>query len=276
MRLSLGLVVATACLAACSRPGSDQAFQWSNNLPAGTVVHIRDGAGSINISRAEGQAAVVRGSRHWRRSRSSDVNFVVENQGGEYFICAMWRNSGRCDRSDRSYRGRNNATLLTMFSLFHRASDASADFDAVLPANVVVDVQTNLGSVQVDGLTAGVTARALNGTVRASRVSGPLSLASINGDVRLSADSLSPTDSVRLTTVNGSVHAELPATTQGNFDLRTMNGVVSSDLPLPARASSNARRHLSGQIGSVTRSVRLHTTNGQVVLTMRGANASQH
>jgi DUF4097 and DUF4098 domain-containing protein YvlB len=161
-----------------------------------------------------------------------------------------------------------------MLSLFHRSSDASADFEAVLPANVVVDVQTAIGSVQVDGLTAGVTARVLNGTVRASNVSGPLSLGSVNGDVRLVADSLSATDSVRLTTVNGSVHAELPATIEGQFDLRTVNGTVQSDLPLPTDASSQVNKHLSGQIGSATRSVRLHTTNGRVVLTVRTAPAS--
>jgi hypothetical protein len=274
MRLKPRLIAAALLLAACSRPGSDEAFQWSNELPAGTVVHIRDGAGSIKITRSNDQQAVVRGSRRWRRSKANDVKFVVVNRDGQYYICAMWRNSGKCDGS--SYRGRNTSTLLSMLSLFHRSSDASADFVAVLPANVVVDAQTYIGSVQIDGLTAGVTARALNGTVRASNVSGPLALSSINGDVRLVADSLSATDSVRLSTVNGSVHADLPATTQGNFDLATTNGTVHSDIPLPAEASSRRRRHLSGQIGTATRSVRLHTTNGRVVLTARGAAGLQH
>lgn len=272
MRLSLGLLAAV-CLTACSRAGSDQAFRWSNDLPAGTIVHIRDGAGDIKVSRSNNQSAVVNATRHWRRSRASDVQFVVENNNGEYYICAMWRNSGKCNRS---YRGRNTSTLLSMFSLFHRSSDASADFEAVLPANVVVEVQTNIGSVEVDGMTAGVTARALNGTVRAMNVSGPLSLGAINGDVRLSADSLAPTDSIQMRTVNGSVHAELPASIQGDFDLLASNGTVQSDIPLPAEASSRMRKHFSGQIGSLTRRVSLHTTNGRVVLTIRGAPASHN
>lgn len=262
-----------ASLAACSRPGSDQAFRWSQDLPAGAVVHIRDGAGDIKVSRSEGQTALVEGTRHWRRSRANDVSFVVENDHGEYYICAMWRNSGKCNRS---YRGRNNSSLLTMFSLFHRSSDASADFDVQLPASVTVDVQTNIGSVQVDGLKAGVTARALNGTVRATNVSGPLSLGAVNGDVRLSTDSLSQTDSVRLSTVNGSVHAELPATIDGTFDLMTANGTVQSDLPLATEATRYVRKHLTGQIGSSVRSIRLHTTNGRVVLTTRGSPSSHN
>lgn len=271
MRLSFALVVVVG-LAACSKPGSDDAFQWSNELPAGSVVHIRDGAGNINVTRASGQEAVVRGSRRWRRSHSSDIRFVVENRDGAYYICAMWRNSGRCDRS---YRGRNSSSLLSMLSLFHRSSDASADFDVQLPANVAVDVQTNTGSVQVSGISAGVTARALNGTVRATNVSGPLALNAINGDVRLVADSVSPNDSIELRTVNGSVHAQLPSSTQGNFDLQTTNGVVRSDLPLPTEASSRVNKHLFGQIGSATRNVRLHTVNGAVTLTTRGTAAGQ-
>jgi DUF4097 and DUF4098 domain-containing protein YvlB len=197
------------------------------------------------------------------------VRFVVESRDGEYYICAMWRNSGNCDGR---YRGRSTSSFLSMFSLFHRSSDAFADFDVVLPANVVVNAQTNTGSVQIDGITAGVTARSLNGTVRATNVSGPLSLASVNGDVRLSADSLSPNDSVRLQTVNGSVHAELPPATEGAFDLSTTNGTVHSDIPLPASSTgARARKHLTGQVGSAMRSVRLRTTNGRVVLTTRGA-----
>jgi hypothetical protein len=271
MRLTWGLVAALG-LAACSRPGSDQDFQWSNEIPAGSVVHIRDGAGDIRVTRSTGQEAVVRGSRHWRRSRSSDIRFVVEDRDGAYYICAMWRNSGRCDRN---YRGRNTSSLLSMLSLFHRSSDASADFDVEVPANVAVDVSTNTGSVQIDGVTGGVAAHTLNGTIRATNVGGPLSLGAINGDVRLSANSLSPGDSVRLQTVNGSVHAELPATTDGKFDLLTTNGTVSSDIRLPAETSARVRRHLSGQVGTSTRVVRLHTVNGAVVLTTRGVAPSQ-
>ncbi|HEX3866294.1 MAG TPA: hypothetical protein VHV78_06045, partial [Gemmatimonadaceae bacterium] len=45
--------------AACSRPGeNDRAFQWTNQLPPGAVVHLRDGAGDISVRRGKGQAVV--------------------------------------------------------------------------------------------------------------------------------------------------------------------------------------------------------------------------
>jgi len=81
---------------------------------------------------------------------------------------------------------------------------------------------------------------------------------------------------VMLQTLNGSVHATLPASIEGNFDLLTGNGTVQSDIPLGNEASSRYNRHLSGQIGMATRTVRMHTTNGRIVLTAKGRGSSEH
>ena len=275
MKNRLVIVAAVAlAAAACSRPGSeDRAFQWTNELPAGSVVHLRGGAGDIVVRRASGQTALVSASKSWRRSRRNDVRFVVSQSGNDYYICAMWRASGKCGAS--GYRGRQTSSFLTMFSLFHRGNDASADFVAEIPANVVVDARTTLGSVQIDGMTSGVTARTSNGTVQASNVSGPLSLTTTNGNVELStADALSPSDEIRLTTTNGTIRAELPAGIDGNFDLSVVNGAVNSDLSLPSTAKSRRGRHLQGQIGSSTRVVKMRAISGTVSLRTRATPAT--
>ena len=276
MKSRLVVVAALAVVAtACSRPGSeDRAFQWTTDLPAGAVVHLRNGAGDIAVRRASGQTVQVNASRSWRRSHRNDVRFVVTQSGNnEYYICAMWRASGRCGAS--GYRGRQTSTFLSMFSLFRRGNDASADFVAEIPANVVVDARTTLGSVQIDGMTSGVTARTSNGTVQASNVSGPLSLTSTNGNIELSAaDALSPSDEIRLTTTNGSIRAELPAGVDGNFDLSVMNGAVQSDLSLPATSKSRRGGHLQGQIGSSNRVVKMRAVSGMVSLKTRAVPAT--
>ena len=266
----LGALAATLVAAGCSRAGSDEnAFRWSSELPAGSVVHIRDGAGNITVRRASGQQTTVTGGRRWRRSRARDVQFQVVNGSKDVFVCAMWRNSGKCGAA--GYRGRNTGGFLAMFSLFHRKSDAAADFVVELPANVAVDARTNLGSVDIDGAAAGVIAKSTNGNVSALNVSGPVALTTTNGNVGVSVDSVADTDSIRLSTTNGSIRAELPPALQGRFDLSASNGRVHSDLPLPAGKSS---RKLQGQIGTLSRLVRLHTTNGTVAVTTRGAPAT--
>lgn len=271
---SLLLIAVSVSVTACARgPREDMPFQWSTQLPAGAVVHLRDGLGNITVRRAAGTTATVNGMRRWRRGRSPDLEFAVKQDGNDYYVCAMWRRSGTCGA--QGYRGRRTGSFLQIFSLFHRNSDASAELVAELPPNVAVDARTTSGSVQVDGMTAGVTAHATNGTVQAWNVSGPLTLSTTNGNVRVTADSLAPADSVILTTTNGTVRAELPSGLQGMFDLSTVNGSVSSDFPIPAATGGRVARHLQGQIGQSNRLVKLHAVNGTVSLATRGGPAAQ-
>jgi hypothetical protein len=261
------VAVALLATAACRGPGEDDSFQWSNQLPAGAIVHLRDGAGDITVRRAAGQSVVVNGSRRWRKGRASDIRFAVNQIGNEYYVCAMWSGSGKC--GDGSYHGRQTGGFLTVFSLFHRGSDATAAIVAEIPANVVVDARTTNGSVRIDGASAGVTARTVNGGVTALNVSGPLALITTNGDVRLSSDMLSPSDSIHLATSNGSIHAELPPGVEGAFDLSTVNGVVRSDVPVPQSPKGRPGRQLLGQIGASTRVVKMRSLNGMVSVMTR-------
>jgi hypothetical protein len=247
-KLVLALVVVALAASACRSPGEDaDAFQWTNALPAGSVVHLRDGAGDITVRPAVGQVAVVRGSRQWKRSRSSDIKFEVTQNGNDYYVCAMWRGSGKCGES--GYRGRTTARFLSMFSLFHRANDASAHFVAEIPTNVTVDAKTSNGSVTVDGMSAGVSARAVNGSVVASNVSGQLNLS----------------------TTNGSIRAELPADAEGAFDLMVVNGLMRSDFPVPSTSATMNGKHLLGQIGTSGRIVKMRAVNGTVSVLRRAA-----
>ena len=271
----VGALLASLQVTACSRGGSDQAFRWSGSVPPGATVHLRDGVGNIDVRHTGGQTVVVDGSRQWRRSRSRDIRFVVSHVGNDYYVCAMWRSSGRCGSS--GYRGRQTGGFLTMFSLFHHGSDATADFTMDLPAGVALDATTVNGSVHVDGATSGVTAKTINGSVEATNVRGPVALHTVTGDVSLSIDSLADSDSVRLETVNGSIHAELPTNLQGAFDLSVVNGFVHSDIAVPAQASrSGIIRRLRGQVGSSSRAVRMRTVNGTISVVGRGTAAAAH
>ena len=272
-RLAVLCVLALGA-SACNRPGQDPAaFKWTSELPAGSIIHIRDGAGSITVRRSPNQVATINGSRRWARGRASDVRFVVSQVGNEYYVCAMWRGSGNCGES--GYRGRRTGGILQVFSLFHRNSDASASFVAEIPANVVIDARTSLGSVDVNGVAAGVTARSSNGTVSASNVAGPVSLVTTNGDVRLSLDSLVEAGTIELTTTNGSINAELPSSADGSFDLSASNGNVRSEFPLAPASASHAGRHLIGQIGASGRTVKMRTRNGIISVVARHATAAE-
>jgi len=258
-------VTALVSLTGCSRPGSDEPFRWTQQLAPGAVVHVRNGAGDIVVQRAEGQTASVRGSRHWKRSHARDVSFVVSQSGNDVYICAMWRGSGKCGSG--KYKGRQTGTLLSMFSLFHRTTDAAADFVAELPANVVIDARTMVGKVEIDGMTAGVTAQTINGRVRAVNVSGPLTLSTTNGDIRLDTDSLSASDPIDVSTRRGSIIARLPHDVEGAFDISSASGAAVSSLGLTTTARSRLGRHLQGQVGASRRPANFRAVMGSVSVT---------
>jgi len=259
------LAVAAIAATACSRPGSEErALQWTGDLPEGAVVHLRNGSGSIEVKRAEGQRAEVIGAKQWRRGRARDIDFVVQSHGNEYYVCAMWRNSGSC--SANGYRGKNTRTFLSMFSLFNRNTDATADIVAELPANVVVDAVNNTGDVNIEGITGGVRARTVNGDVEAENVGGKVTLESTNGDVKMTTEPGASIGAIALNTTNGDVHAELPHDVQGAFDISTVNGDVRSEFALEPTSKSEHARRFRGQIGAAERSIKLRSVNGSVVL----------
>jgi putative adhesin len=273
-RNALSVLALAALAAGCSHAGSDEhAWEWSEQIPAGSTVHIRNGAGDITVrSVAPGQSAVLTGSLAWKRSRAHDVGFEVSHTGNEYYVCAMWKGSGKCGAN--GYRGRRTGGILEAFALFRRPSDVTADIVAQLPADVIVDARTTSGSVDVQGVSSGVTAKTTNGTVTAEHVSGPLALSTVNGNVRLSLDAVSANDSIHLNTTNGMITAELPPNIDGMFDLAVTNGVVRTDLPINGDKAQRAGRRLRGQIGSSNRVVRMRTTNGSLSVTTKAVSTS--
>jgi DUF4097 and DUF4098 domain-containing protein YvlB len=94
-----------------------------------------------------------------------------------------------------------------------------------------------------------VSARAVNGSVVASNVSGQLNLS----------------------TTNGSIRAELPADAEGAFDLMVVNGLMRSDFPVPSTSATMNGKHLLGQIGTSGRIVKMRAVNGTVSVLRRAA-----
>jgi hypothetical protein len=262
VRVALAALLLSAT--ACSHAGSDpNAFDWSNAMPPGSVLHIRDRAGSVTVHGTAASVAHVAASRAWHRGRARDVNFTVERIGNDFYVCAMWRGSGgNCGPS--GYRGPQHASFLTKLSLFHHASDARAEFTVDLPANVGIDASTVTGDVNVSSVASGVLARSTNGSVFASDVAGPVTMRTTNGEIRLQMANTANTDSIHLQAVNGSIHADLPANVEGNFDVSAVNGLVNTNLPLGAH--SGHRPHYDGQIGAATRPVYVHVVNGLIAV----------
>lgn len=265
---SLLPLVALPAVAACNRSHHvANAFAWSDSLPAGATLHLRDGNGDVTVRPAAGSLVTVTASKRWNRGRERDISFQTRRIGNDIYVCAMWRNSGTCGARD--YRGaRARGGILTMFSIFRHRTDATADFVVQIPAAVHLDVVTTLGDIVVEGARAGVVGRTVNGDVKATEVGGNVSLATSNGDAQATVASVDGVDSISLRTTNGDVHAALPSGLTGHLELSTVNGDIRSDFPIP-QTKGYGRRTIEAALGDAPRLVRLRTTNGDVVVTKR-------
>jgi hypothetical protein len=265
MRRSLLLLILLSA-AACGQRAHDSqdAFQWEQEIPPGSTIHLRTRSGRIDVVPSDGRSARVAGSTHWI-GRKDPIRFAWSQDGGDVYVCAMWASRGDCNEHSDGLRGSDDSWL-DMFSLFkHRSTNAEATLRLSLPPGVKVDARTLNGSISMNGATNGIIARTVNGSIQIEKSAGSVEAKGTNGSIKVALDSLAPGDRVILENVNGSTTAVLPAGLDGSVQLSTVNGRARSDFPLNDEGNSR-RNRIHGQIGNSSREVLLRTVNGDVSL----------
>jgi DUF4097 and DUF4098 domain-containing protein YvlB len=101
--------------------------------------------------------------------------------------------------------------------------------------------------------------------VDAETAQGPVKATSMNGSVRVRMDAFGDTGAVSLTTVNGSVTAELPPRLDAHVSAKTINGAIATEYPLTVNGKFMGH-DVEGTLGRGGREVRLETVNGSVHL----------
>ena len=254
-------------LAACEHGAREpDTFAWSQSVPAGQWVRIRNLNGSVRVARAPGGEVHVSATKRYKGGRPERVRFAREIEGGGVLVCALWGDGGRCDAD--SYRGGSSGGGNLLEKLFRRRQGVAVDFVVALPAGVKLDASTVNGRVTVADASGEVRARTVNGPVTVDASGGPVSAETVNGSVLARVDQLAPGAGVSLETVNGSVTAMLPPSMDGELDLRTTNGSVASDFPLSVQRVD--RRRIHGTLGAGGRQLSFKTVNGSVKLERAG------
>lgn len=137
-------------------------------------------------------------------------------------------------------------------------------------------VPAELASLKVEVMNSNVTAErvrgdvkiaTMNGRVRATGLTGDTSIDTMNGRIFASFDKVGAGQKLSLDTMNGSCEVELPADASAHVVAGTMNGRVSSELPMTIERSS--RRSLRGNIGKGEATLTLDSMNGSLKLRAR-------
>jgi hypothetical protein len=237
------------------------AWQWSDELPAGATIHLRNTNGGIRVRPSSADRPVVVGSKRWRFGREQDVRFLEKRVGNDVYVCAVWGSSGQCD--ERGYHSRSRGMF--RFFGFRWGTDATANLRLDVPAGIRVDAQTSNGTVDIAGARAGGLAKTVNGSVVVRQSSGGFDVSSVNGSIRVALDSVSATDTLSVETTNGSVSAELPSTFSGAVSLSTVNGTLRTDMPITTNGGFS-RRGIDGLVGNGQQLVRIRTVHGGINL----------
>jgi hypothetical protein len=248
-------------VAACNHERhNDNAFNWSRELAAGGTLRVRNLNGTVSVVAAKpGAPAKVHATTKWRKGNPErDLKFIATSEGNDATICAIW-GDGTCTATQYTNRRSNGLWRL----IFKRGTDASVDFTVEVPAGTRVDVSTVNGELAVQA-QAPVLAKTVNGDIHVATAVGPVAATTTNGDVDIRMTTVNGAGDIRAESTNGDVSAYVPQNVDGNANVHTVNGELSSWFPLTYAGVS--KRTMEGVLGAGSRTVRVHTTNGSATL----------
>lgn len=127
-------------------------------------------------------------------------------------------------------------------------------------------VKVDRGRVSITDVSGRAVVRVMTGTIRIRGFAGFLDGSTINGEIDANLTRFDRGDFVALDTYNGDIVLRLPGGTQASYSLRTLNGVIDSNVPLPVLNSYGPHvAHVAG--GADVPLVRLTSVNGGIHVT---------
>lgn len=230
----------------------ENAFRWSDRVPAGATVAVRSMNGDIEVAVGTDDTVRVSARIEWRKGDPDKaLRMSGSRQGDDALICAVW-GEGSCSRDNYNAKVDGKGT------------DAKVFFKVTVPAGVKLDLQGINGDVTASA-SAPVRAHTMNGDVRVATAVGPVDGQTLNGSVDIRMSSLAGNDSVIATTLNGNAYVYLPDPVDAAIDLSVANGSVSTEFPVTITGQPS-KRSIRSVLGAGSRTVHARSMNGEVAL----------
>jgi len=148
-----------------------------------------------------------------------------------------------------------------------QGAQVAVEYHIHVPYRVLLgSVQTVNGSVSVRGIEGSGALRSVNGNVEVVNSSGRFNAKTTNGDLRLELNQLMDGGPMDIETVNGSVVLGLPSNARANLKVLSMNGDVTSELPVTSSGSSPVARAFHAHMGTGGGDISVRTVNGGIHL----------
>ena len=233
-------------------------FKWAGKLAAGKTFEVRGVNGPIRAVASSGSEIELVAIRTGRRSDPESVKIEVVPHAGGVTVCAVYpsKNDSRPNECKPNGGGRMNV----------RNNDVNVEFEVRVPQDLAFEGRTVNGSIRAEvGGRAAVST--VNGSIEVA--AGTLTEATtINGSIRAEVRSnAASADDIKLSTVNGSVHLNLPEGVNADVSAKTVNGGITSEFTEIEVRKKYGPRSAEGRLGQGGRELELNTVNGGIRIT---------
>lgn len=280
---------ALGLLLLASAAGAQETRVFSDRIPSGAWLRIRNYKGDIRVTETTGSTATVTARRRFERREDGETRFEVKRDGQNITICAITEATRRCDEEGYDARGGDDRSI------------GRSDFTVTLPRGVrllantgngEVDVQnagadvrassgngevnvsgargrvyanSGNGAVSVDRADGEVEANSGNGNIRVTTTRGPVSAHTGNGGIDVSMSTLSGGGDMEFSTGNGSITVGFPSNLSATIEANGSFRNFETDFPINMGRGWTGN-FVRGTIGSGARRIRLTTGNGHIAL----------
>ncbi len=183
--------------------------------------------------------------------------------------------SGGIDNTGIGLSIKESAKTIMIGGASKRSEDAKYTFFIPSNVSVKIDYYSPFGydDLEVIGFSQELEVKTLNAGIELTDVTGPLTIHTINGDIKTDFKSLNQESPTSLTSINGDVDITVPASTNAELKLGTMHGEIYTDCDIEFGEKDD--KSVSGWVmigGHSNTDVKLN--GGGVELTLNSINGS--
>lgn len=230
---------------------SGDEWRWTGRLNPDQLLQIKNVNGSIEADGVNGETIEVVALKSGEDKDQVHVELVNGPDG--ITICAVYPGHGNSCTAGDSYHQEVHDV------------HAKVEFTVKVPRNLRFDGRSVNGKVRAEELGRFVRATTVNGNVTVS-TDAWAQASSVNGSVHVRMGRADWDGSLKISTVNGSIELEVPASLNTDVRFSSVNGSLESDLPVTVSSQSGrwGPKKLEGRIGSGGRELNVNTVNGSL------------
>jgi len=248
LRLLLGVLLVSACALAGSKPGylTEELHQTYSVTP-NSRVSLSNINGPVHISSWDRNEVRVDAVKYAHSQERLDEAKIEVKAGSDSVSIRT-----RYPQHD------------TTWNSYGHDNPASVEYTLTVPRGArLSDIELINGDLDIQGVSGEVTASCINGELKADGLTGRSHLSTINGPLNASFSQLA-SQSVEVSSVNGSVSLTLPSDVGAEVAASTVHGEISNDFGLKQARHQWVGGGLHGTLGNGGAKITISNVNGEI------------